>query len=248
MSWSKLNEQYPVDYKLHSECFNDKYVTAHHAIIPTMSDFNIAQLLPDERRVYEDICRYYIMQFLPPIRKRPLSAIIKTEYGDLRATSTYVLDEGYKKYFTPEKEDSQEEEEDASRFDLPKGTYPIQLVSSELQEKETNPPKRYTQASLIRDMTSIAKYVQDKEIKDILKKKDKDKKGENGSIGTSATPLTDRGDADQTPVCGNEGEKHYLYSAGKGLLPPAAGGDQKAGSDRKMVGDSGGYQGRAMPM
>ena len=158
---SKLNEQYPVDYKLHSECFNDKYVTAHHAIIPTMSDFNIAQLLPDERRVYEEICRYYIMQFLPPIRKRQLSAIIKTEYGDLRATSTYVLDEGYKKYFTPEKEDSQEEEEDDSRFDLPKGTYPIQLVSSELQEKETNPPKRYTQASLIRDMTSIAKYVQD---------------------------------------------------------------------------------------
>lgn len=49
-----------------------------------------------------------------------------------------------------EKEDSQEEEEDDSRFDLPKGTYPIQLVSSELQEKETNPPKRYTQASLIR--------------------------------------------------------------------------------------------------
>ena len=53
---SKLNEQYPVDYKLHSECFNDKYVTAHHAIIPTMSDFNIAQLLPDERRVYEEMC------------------------------------------------------------------------------------------------------------------------------------------------------------------------------------------------
>ena len=88
---SKLNEQYPVDYKLHSECFNDKYVTAHHAIIPTMSDFNIAQLLPDERRVYEEICRYYIMQFLPPIRKRQLSAIIKTEYGDLRATSTYAV-------------------------------------------------------------------------------------------------------------------------------------------------------------
>ena len=69
----------------------------------------------------------------------------------------------------------EEEEEDDSRFDLPKGTYPIQLVSSELQEKETNPPKRYTQASLIRDMTSIAKYVQDKEIKDILKKKETDR-------------------------------------------------------------------------
>ena len=213
---SKLNEQYPVDYKLHSECFNDKYLTAHHAIIPTMSDFNIAQLLPDERRVYEEICRYYIMQFLPPIRKRQLSAIIKTEYGDLRATSTYVLDEGYKKYFTPEKEDSQEEEEDDSRFDLPKGTYPIQLVSSELQEKETNPPKRYTQASLIRDMTSIAKYVQDKEIKDILKKKDKDKKGENGSIGTSAT----RSQIVETLI-----KRRYVEMKGKNIISTQLGKD-----------------------
>lgn len=213
---SKLNEQYPVDYKLHSECFNDKYVTAHHAIIPTMSDFNIAQLLPDERRVYEEICRYYIMQFLPPIRKRQLSAVIKTEAGDLRATSTYVLDEGYKKYFTTEKEDSQEEEEDDGRFDLPKGTYPIQLVSSDIQEKETNPPKRYTQASLIRDMTSIAKYVLDKEIKDILKKKDKDKKGENGSIGTSAT----RSQIVETLI-----KRRYVEMKGKNIISTQLGKD-----------------------
>lgn len=183
---AKLQETYPVDYKIHSECFNDKYVTAHHAIIPTLSDFKIEALLPDERKVYEEIARYYIMQFLPPIKKRQLTAVISTEYGDLRAASTFILDEGYKKYFQPEKEDS-DEEEDTTRFDLPKGTYPIELKESEIMEKETNPPKRYTQATLIKDMTSIAKYVQDKEIKEILKKKDKDKKGENGSIGTSAT-------------------------------------------------------------
>lgn len=213
---NKLNETYPVDYKLHSECFNDKYVTAHHAIIPTLSDFNIAQLLPDERRVYEEICRYYIMQFLPPIRKRQLSAVIKTEYGDLRATSTYVLDEGYKKYFTPEKEESAEDEENDSRFDLPKGTYPINLINSEIQEKETNPPKRYTQASLIRDMTSIAKYVQDKEIKDILKKKDKDKKGENGSIGTSAT----RSQIVETLI-----KRRYVEMKGKNIISTQLGKD-----------------------
>ena len=213
---NKLNETYPVDYKLHSECFNDKYVTAHHAIIPTLSDFNIAQLLPDERRVYEEICRYYIMQFLPPIRKRQLSAVIKTEYGDLRATSTYVLDEGYKKYFTPEKEESAEDEENDSRFDLPKGIYPINLINSEIQEKETNPPKRYTQASLIRDMTSIAKYVQDKEIKDILKKKDKDKKGENGSIGTSAT----RSQIVETLI-----KRRYVEMKGKNIISTQLGKD-----------------------
>lgn len=183
---SKLKETYPIDYTLHSECFNDKYVTAHHAIIPTLSDFNIQVLLPDERKVYEEISRYYIMQFLPPMKKRQVTAIIKTLYGDLRATSTFILDEGYKKYFQPSKEE-QDVQEDNSKFDLPKGTYPITLHDSEVIEKETNPPKRYTQATLIKDMTSIAKYVQDKAIKEILKKKDKDKKGENGSIGTSAT-------------------------------------------------------------
>ncbi len=183
----KLNESYPVDYKIHSECFNDKYVTAHHAIIPTMSDFDIHKLLPDERKVYEEICRYYIMQFLPPIKKRQISAVIPTEYGDLRAASTFILDEGYKQYINSEKEEQKDDDIEDHRFDLPKGKYPIHFVESEILEKETNPPKRYTQASLIKDMTSIAKYVQDKEIKEILKKKDKDKKGENGSIGTSAT-------------------------------------------------------------
>lgn len=183
----KLKEAYPVDYTIHSDCFQDKYVTAHHAIIPTLSNFDIQKLLPDEHKVYEEICRYYIMQFLPPIRKRQLSAVIKTKNGDLRATSTYILEEGYKAYVAAEKEDSGENGNDDSRFDLPKGKYSIHLENSRIQEKTTNPPKRYTQASLIRDMTSIAKYVQDKEIKEILKRKDKDKKGENGSIGTSAT-------------------------------------------------------------
>lgn len=186
---AKLDEKYPVDYKIHSECFNDKFVTAHHAIIPTLSNFNIQALLPDERKVYEEIARYYIMQFLPPIKKRQVSAVIKTSHGDLKATSTFVLDEGYKKYFGTVKEEN-EGEEDPSKFDLPKGTYPVVLQDPTVMEKETNPPKRYTQATLIRDMTSIAKYVQDKEIKEILKKKDKDKKGENGSIGTSATRST----------------------------------------------------------
>ena len=90
------------------------------------------------------------------------------------------------------------------------------LISSEIQEKETNPPKRYTQASLIRDMTSIAKYVQDKEIKDILKKKDKDKKGENGSIGTSAT----RSQIVETLI-----KRRYVEMKGKNIISTQLGKD-----------------------
>lgn len=211
----KLQESYPVDYTIHSECFNDKFVTAHHAIIPTMSNFKIEALLPDERIVYEEISRSYIMQFLPPIKKRQLTAIVPTKYGDLRATSTFILDEGYKKHFQPAKEES-EEEEDTSKFDIPAGTYPIVLQDSAILEKETNPAKRYTQATLIKDMTSIAKYVQDKEIKEILKKKDKDKKGENGSIGTSAT----RSSIVETLI-----KRQYVEMKGKNIISTQLGKD-----------------------
>lgn len=181
----KLKVSYPIDYTIHSECFNDKYVTAHHAIIPTMSNFKIEALLPDERKVYEEICHYYFMQFLPSQKKRQVVATISCSQGELKAVSTFILDEGYRQYFQEESEKDSKKEE--KKFDLKKGMYEVDIVQSKILEKQTNPPKRYTQASLIRDMTSIAKYVKDKEIKEILKKKDKGKKGENGSIGTSAT-------------------------------------------------------------
>ena len=70
---------------------------------------------------------------------------------------------------------------------IPAGTYAATIQSGEITEKETKPPARYTQSSLNEDMTCIAKYVTDPEVKQLLLEKDADKKGENGSIGTSAT-------------------------------------------------------------
>ncbi|MCI9312866.1 MAG: DNA topoisomerase III [Erysipelotrichaceae bacterium] len=184
---AKLGQQYPLDYKIRSQCFQDKYVTAHHAIIPTASDFDIRKLNMDERHVYEEICHFYIMQFLPPVKKRQRTAQINIPQGELRAVCSFVLDEGYQRYFHKAVLQEGSDEGESDQFTLTPGTYSALLNDGEILEKETNPPKRYTQASLIRDMTSIAKYVKDKEIKELLKKKDKDKKGENGSIGTSAT-------------------------------------------------------------
>ena len=58
-------------------------------------------------------------------------------------------------------------------------------------------------------MTRIAKYVSDPEIKKLLLAKDKDKKGENGSIGTSAT---------RSAIIDSLIEKHYLREEGKKLI------------------------------
>lgn len=182
----KLNVNYPLDYTIHSECFNDQFVSAHHAIIPTASTFNIKALSKEEYNVYLEICQAYLMQFMPPIKKQQITSVIKCEQGDLRNVVSVVLDEGYKKHFKLVKEEDESDDENGKVL-LEPGKYDATYRDSEILEKETNPPKRYTQATLIKDMTSIAKYVESKEIQKILKEKDKDKKGENGSIGTSAT-------------------------------------------------------------
>lgn len=67
------------------------------------------------------------------------------------------------------------------------GAHKAQIVRCEITEKETAPPKPYTEGTLITDMASIAKYVSDPEIKAVLKQKDDGKKGEHGGIGTTAT-------------------------------------------------------------
>lgn len=177
---NKLQLNFPVNYSIKSDCFNDENVTAHHAIIPTDSNFDINSLDGDVRLVYMEIAKRYIIQFLPPMELLVTRIIDPVSDGSLEAESTEVVNIGFGQYYKIE------EKKRSNLSNLQAGTYPCRLLDSRITEKKTTPPKRYTQASLIMDMTSISKYVVDAKIKQILKDKDKGKKGENGSIGTPA--------------------------------------------------------------
>ena len=183
---SNINLQLDLDYNNlpHSKCFDDSKVTAHHGIIPTLVDLDLYKMNEKEQKVYKEICMYYLIQFLEPINKE--ITYLETEEQDgykFKASSTKILDKGFKKYLDNDNNDNQE----TLLSKLKKGLYNGIIKTNEIKEIETKPLARYTQASLIEDMTRISKYVDDPEIKEILKRKDKDKEGENGSIGTSAT-------------------------------------------------------------
>ena len=183
---SNINLQLDLDYNNlpHSKCFDDSKVTAHHGIIPTLVDIDLYKMNEKEQKVYKEICMYYLIQFLEPINKE--ITYLETEEQDgykFKASSTKILDKGFKKYLDNDNNDNQE----TLLSKLKKGLYNGIIKTNEIKEIETKPLARYTQASLIEDMTRISKYVDDSEIKEILKRKDKDKEGENGSIGTSAT-------------------------------------------------------------
>ncbi|PHI03786.1 type IA DNA topoisomerase [Fusobacterium polymorphum] len=177
-----------------SRCFNDKYVTAHHGIIPT-GDGNFEDFSQEEKNIYKLIAERYFIQFLEKVKVEKTEA--RTEIGEVifKKGSTKILEPGYTKYFKVlDDEDIENEEEIESKKedDLCKilaGEYQIEVGQSNffIEEKETVAKKPYTEATLIKDLNSIAKYVKDPEIRELLKSKDKDKKDVNGSIGTTAT-------------------------------------------------------------
>lgn len=183
---SNLNLKLNLDYNNlpHSKCFDDSKVTAHHGIIPTAVDLDLSKMSEKEQKVYKEISLFYLIQFVEVVKKEVTYLETEEQQGyKFKASSTKILEEGFKKYL--DRSNNEDEESVLSR--IKDGQYSGTIIKNDIKEIETKPLARYTQASLIEDMTRISKYVDDPEIKEILKRKDKDKEGENGSIGTSAT-------------------------------------------------------------
>ena len=175
------------------ECIKDSEAKMHHGIIPTGVG-KIEDFTKEQKNIYRLISERYLIQFLEKIKIEKTEANLSLKENIFKTSSVKILEPGYLKYFKnivsdEADEDKDIEEKESILSQIPEGNYKITVTKDDFDivEKETKPKKRYTGATLIQDMTSIAKYVKNKEIRELLKAKDKDKKGENGSIGTSAT-------------------------------------------------------------
>ena len=181
-----------LDYSLKSKAFNDKNVTAHHGIIPQEVNVSVDKMTADEKKVYMAIVERYAMQFMPPAVYLVAKGEIPCDSGKLIYSEKKLKEQGFKAQVGKDAcENNQSEDAEQSTAGensvLEAGDYEFVATGSNICEKETKPPARYTEGTLIADMSCIAKYCKDEEIKRILKAKDDGKKGENGGIGTTAT-------------------------------------------------------------
>ena len=183
---SNISVSYSDDLNLsiHSRAFDNAALKgeAHHAIIPQAIEFDTKKLTEEELNVYKAICERYLMQFLPDYKAKVYKTIINIENGRLVYKQSICVDKGWKQFFQT---DSNKVIDENIVFDS--GEHHMIYNSHQILEKETKPLKKYTQGSLIKDMSSIAKYVTDPQVKQALLEKDKEKKDEKGSIGTVAT-------------------------------------------------------------
>lgn len=172
-----------LDMTIRSEAFNNEKVTEHHGIIPQNTPLVLTDMTENERNVYLAIAKYYMAQFMPPAVKEVTRLTVKLpDGGCLQASSTEIKEPGYRAIFT-----DADKEELSALSKLKEGTYSGDVTGATSEEKETRPPQRYTQFTLVKDMTTISKYCTDERIKRLLREKDKDKEEDNGSIGTEAT-------------------------------------------------------------
>lgn len=169
------------DEKLRSRAWDDKKITAHHAIIPTTVKANPATLTPMQRDIYFLIAQAYLAQFYPAHVYDQTKVGVR--YGDERFTASgrTVRDMGWKALYAGKNADKEEPPESDDTAALPameKGD-PVRYGGGKLAEKQTKPPSRFTPATLLAAMKDIHKYVKDAEAKKRLRAV--------SGIGTEAT-------------------------------------------------------------
>ncbi|GGW66554.1 DNA topoisomerase III [Alishewanella tabrizica] len=171
------------DLSLKSKAWNDSEVGAHHAIIPTATSMDPSRLSREEQHIYELIARQYVMQFYPPFLYAEHQIDTEVAGGLFIAKQKSVIAQGWKALLTSQRAGDKNNEPDVEFApnplpDVKQGDV-LHCVDGQLDEKQTSPPKHFTDATLLAAMTGIARYVTDSEIKKILRETD--------GLGTEAT-------------------------------------------------------------
>jgi DNA topoisomerase-3 len=145
--------------------FDDKKVTDHHAIIPTGIQGNLQY---NQQQVYDIITKRFIAVFYPDADVSNTSVLGKAAEVPFKTTGKEVINKGWKVVF--ETKESEIKKDLSDKMTLPsfvkgeKGKHEPSFL-----EKETKPPRNYTEASLLRAMETAGKQVDDDEMRELMK-------------------------------------------------------------------------------
>lgn len=194
------------DLSIKSKAWNDKKVDAHHAIIPTPKQANVNALSGNEMKVYQLIARQYLMQFYPAAVYAEAKLVFDIAGGTFIAKGRQLVSPGWKALMG--KTDKEDDGIDAVP-PLAEGTV-LTCREGEIKDRKTEPPKHFTEATLLQAMTGIARYVADKELKKILRETD--------GLGTEATRAGILDTLFKRQLLTRQGKSILSSPAGRGLI------------------------------
>lgn len=194
-AWSRR-----ADASVRSRAWNDKKITAHHAIIPTVEKCNFGTLSETERNIYFLIAQAYIAQFYPIHVYSQTKVGVRHADESFTASGRIIRELGWKELYGTDAEEKKDEDE-GTLPPMEKGDN-ADLLRALAEKKSTRPPGRFTAATLLAAMKEIHKYVKNPD----LKKQLKDVSG----IGTEATRATIIKELIQRGFLKEEKKKKYL--------------------------------------
>ena len=156
---------------------DDSKVTDHYAIIPTYVTTELSKLDEDTRSIYNLIVKRFLAIFYPPAEFNTVK--VETGVGgESFVTNSKTLNvQGWKEVYDITSSKKEEELSDSPIQKLIKKEK-CDVTNFDLEEKETKPPSRFTEGSLIITMEKAGKYIENEELREQLK---------TSGIGTSAT-------------------------------------------------------------
>lgn len=167
------------DYKKISEVLNskkyvdDSKVTDHHAIIPTKTKPDFSVLSNEEVNIYMLVVKRFLSIFMPPNIVNKTTILTDVNGETFRTTGKIEIQKGYLALYPKSKDDKDDVLPNVKKGDK------VELKNINVLTKQTTPPPRYDDGSLLQAMQNAGKFVEEEEIKNILK--------ETAGLGTSAT-------------------------------------------------------------
>lgn len=178
---------------------NPAKVEDHHAILPTFK--KPGALSPEERKLYDLIVRRFLSHYYPAAEYKVHTVITEAAEERFKTTLKEKLADGWKVVCAGQSEDNgggkgkgggkkkdrdedgtgpdreDETEETETPFVL-NAALPAACTDAEVKEKETQPPKPYTEGTLLKAMESAGKQIEDEELREAMK---------DSGLGTPAT-------------------------------------------------------------
>src|SRR5205823_3820023 len=160
---------------------NDKKVADHHALIPTRSEHDLDRMGSDERKVYDLVAKRFLAIFHPDavFERTRVETTVKEHV--FRTSGRVLLEAGWRAVYGQEAHEPDKPDDDSGGDQLlPKLDQgeDVETRRVESLRKETQPPRRFTEASLLGAMETAGKDIDDVELREAMK---------DSGIGTPAT-------------------------------------------------------------
>jgi len=192
--------------------FHDKGLegASHHAVVPNVNTADtLREVWPrlsiDEKKLFDVIARAYLAALMPDFRYRQTTATLDVRGFPFKATGRQPIDLGWRAAF-PEWQPADEKGDDAQLLPPMRNGETARLREPIIEGKETRPPPRYNEGTLIEAMQNAWRFVDDEVLRDRLK--------EAKGIGTPAT---------RAEIIGDLKKQDFLVAQGKNIVPTEAG-------------------------